>query len=37
MSNDNKIAVKKRSNSIVVYSIPEMNIRREYARARQSV
>lgn len=31
MSNDNKIAVKNRSNSIVVYSIPEMNIRREYA------
>ena len=31
MDSNNKIAVKNRSNSIVVYSIPEMNIRREYA------
>ena len=31
MENINKVAVKNRSNSTVVYSIPEMNIRREYA------
>lgn len=31
MENNNKVAVKNRSNSTVVYSIPEMNIRREYA------
>ena len=31
MENINKVAVKNRSNSTVVYSIPEMNVRREYA------
>lgn len=31
MDSNNKIAVKNRSSSIVVYSIPEMSIRREYA------
>lgn len=31
MDGNNKVIVKNRSNSTVVYSIPEMNLRREYA------
>ena len=31
MDSNNKVTVKNRSNSTVVYSIPEMNLRREYA------
>ena len=31
MDTNQKVAVKNRSNSVVIYSIPEMNIRRQYA------
>lgn len=31
MDTNQKVAVKNRSNSVVVYSLPEMNIRRQFA------